>query len=154
MQLLEQRKSILYSNIDGKILKGQIVWGMEEKRGVWVSYVNLERHGCVAPRLVSDGRIWVNIKSYTLALFLEEKKEGRKKLEGDTRKEKKSHCNAGHNHGQQVGGNMTAVKRTEETLAGQRELIEMRERKNRRREQRKGFYFRDVCWVWMGRCIA
>jgi hypothetical protein len=36
---------------------------------------------------------------------------------------------------------MTAVKRTEETLAGQRELIEMRERKNRRREQRKGFLF-------------
>jgi hypothetical protein len=36
---------------------------------------------------------------------------------------------------------MTAVKRTEETLAGQRELIEMRERKTKRREQRKGFLF-------------
>jgi hypothetical protein len=29
-----------------------------------------------APRLVSDGRMWVNIKSYTLALFLEEKIKG------------------------------------------------------------------------------
>lgn len=38
-----------------------------------MSYVNLERHGRVALRLVSDGRIWVNIKSYTLALFFEEK---------------------------------------------------------------------------------
>lgn len=79
------------------------------------------------------------LKSYTLALFLEEKMK--EEVGRGTHEKKKSHCNAGHNHGQQVGGNMTAVKRTEETLAGQRELIEMRERKNRRREQRKGFLF-------------
>lgn len=73
MPLLEQRKSILYSDIDGKILNGQIVRdGREEERRVGVVCQSGAPRP-FAPRLVSDGRIWVNIKSYTLALFLEEK---------------------------------------------------------------------------------
>jgi hypothetical protein len=62
MTLQEQRKSILYRYIDGKILNGQIVRDGRERREACVGVVcqsGVPRP--FAPRLVSDGRIWVNI---------------------------------------------------------------------------------------------